>query len=139
MENMVTFDFDIKTDDPDRLNKIIEKKYETDKKFEGVWGDLHAATNRSIWINDSYRDENIDNTNLLCNFLKPYVEGRIYITDEDHEHWCYEFDGKGNCKVLSSQIFYGFNSYNEFINEYAKGMPKDLKEDLENWYIANKV
>lgn len=75
----------------------------------------------------------------LFNTIKSYVKGEIIFYDEDEDEHCKILFNENDWKELESQMFYGFCAYNQFIKEYGKELPEDIKNRLNKWWLAKKV
>jgi len=67
------------------------------------------------------------------------VHGSIYVEGEDGDKWRIRFDGNGSYEWEDGETFYGFCAYSEFKKAYWEELPADVKERLEEWWIAKKV
>lgn len=101
-------------------------------RFRGMYFDDYGG----VWFNqpDQYWDDG-----EFFHWLAKYVrEGYIDGSGEDHEHFRFFFDGKGNLKFFDGNIYFG-DIYHEFLSVYKEKITPDLKKDLERWWGTLKI
>lgn len=76
---------------------------------------------------------------VLAEFLAPIVQAGTVECNTEGEIWGIIFDGNGGYRTEGATIFYGFDSYNEFMKEHNTDLPPKLKLELEKWHIASKI
>ena len=140
MSESYVYEFELDVLDIKKFRPIFDKQLETDD-FCAHWDDLYldiGPEGAAVHIQENCRATGID-FDLLTEFLKPYVQGSIYVRDDYGEKWRYHFPGDGTCEEQGVTEFYAFDAYDVFVEEYGEQLPKKLLEDLKKWRIATKV
>lgn len=117
-----------------KVSEWIEKDPEGDRaQFE----DLTAEGNGYIALVDY--DRNHFEAEVLGDFLKDFVKkGEIACRGEEGEKYKIRFNGKNDYEIQDCIEYYD-NAYDEFLREYEKELPTQLKKDLKKWWVMRHI
>ena len=152
----LTLDFLFKTDfDKKKLMAKFDKLVNDRKEMQDVKSDYYDldyfqgakivkgyGMELYLEIDDYYGKFSEEGILSLARFFAPYIKkgGAIQVNGEESEDlWQIRFVGKGKYIQENAAIIYGHDSYKEFMEEFSKKMPAELKHKIEEWHGARQI
>jgi len=139
----VTIEFELDIQDVKGLAEAIKPLQDRGE----YWGDIEISCREDphgnkfylLELDEYYVSYDDDEFEELYDIIAPFVKGNIYLRGEESEQWVECFDGKGTHTYKDSSVFYGFDSYEQFMKECKEQLPKEIVEQLEQWNIARRI